>query len=179
MSVCILNKAPARVNQSAAEEISQALCASALETQSRGRSQRGWEASAAVTCNYVTHERVSPSGLHAHSPTIPPLLLLCADGSSSLQRRLSRFFLWSAPPGRGVVLALTWLEWVSICANKLFLAAGGCFRCVRNESSKLPECSNYKFKCKSVLQPQEQAHFNQIFTFNYVAVYQLFFFFYY
>lgn len=60
MSVCILNKAPVRVNRSTAEEISQALCASALETQSQGRSQRGWEASAAVTCDYVTRERGFP-----------------------------------------------------------------------------------------------------------------------
>lgn len=137
MSVCILNKAPVRVNRSAAEEISQALCASALETQSQGRSQRGWEASAAVTCNYVTHERVSPSGLHAHCPTIPQLLLIWTSGSSSFQRLLYRLRL-------GVRSVCPWgcacfgsVGMISICANELFLAAGGWFRCVRNESHKL------------------------------------------
>lgn len=88
-----------------AEEISQALCASALETQSRGRSRRGWEASTAVTCSDVTHERVSPSGQDAGCSTVPPLLLLLlwTSGSSSFQRCLSRWAFFT--PWRPVRLA--------------------------------------------------------------------------
>lgn len=113
MSVCILNKAPVRVNRSAAEEISQALCASALETQSQGRSQRGWEASAAVTCNYVMLREGFPLRTDAPSPSIPPLLLLCTNGSSSFQHRPSICAfdaLVSAPFGRGGASALTLSE---------------------------------------------------------------------